>query len=48
MLRRDLAMESDRPDETIDAVIKKAEEEKDENFWRKNEKGTIKDSTYCI
>ena len=30
------------PDTTIDAVIKKAEEGKDEEFWSKSEKGVIK------
>jgi hypothetical protein len=30
------------PDKTIDAVIKKAEEGKDEEFWSKSEKGVIK------
>jgi hypothetical protein len=30
------------PDETIDEVIKKAEEGKEEEFWTKNEKGVIK------
>ncbi len=30
------------PDDTIDEVIKKAEEGKDEEFWTKNEKGVIK------
>ena len=30
------------PDDTIDEVIKKAEEGKEEEFWTKNEKGVIK------
>ena len=36
------------PDETIDEVIKKAEEGKDEEFWTKNEKGCYKDSTAVV
>jgi len=40
-VKKDL-QRSELPDHTIDAVIKKAEEGKDEEFWTKNEKGVIK------
>ena len=40
-VKKDL-QRTDIPEHTIDAVIKKAEEGKDEEFWTKNEKGVIK------
>jgi len=40
-VKKDL-QRTDIPEHTIDAVIKKAEEGKDEEFWIKNEKGVIK------
>jgi len=40
-VKKDL-QRSELPDHTIDAVIKKAEEGKDNEFWTKNEKGVIK------
>ena len=40
-VKRDL-QSTDLPDHTIDAVIKKAEEGKENEFWSKSEKGVIK------
>ncbi|HAI43925.1 MAG TPA: hypothetical protein DCM40_40430, partial [Maribacter sp.] len=40
-VKKDL-QRTDIPEHTIDAVIKKAEEGKDEEFWTKSEKGVIK------
>jgi len=40
-VKKDL-QRTDIPEQTIDAVIKKAEEGKDEEFWTKNDKGVIK------
>jgi len=40
-VKKDL-INTNLPDETIDEVIKKAEEEKDESFWTKSDKGVIK------
>jgi len=40
-VKKDL-INTNLPDETIDEVIKKAEEEKDESFWLKSDKGVIK------
>jgi SOS response regulatory protein OraA/RecX len=40
-VKKDL-QSTDIPEQTIDAVIKKAEEGKDDEFWTKTEKGVIK------
>ena len=40
-VKKDL-VKTNLPDETIDEVIKKAEQEKEETFWTKSDKGVIK------